>query len=364
MSLLKISRAPPTSQIWWGNPVSCLSVTVRWDRLRYLAVLASVALAAAVALGGCSQAAAPATAAAGSEPTLTLAQAQAAYRSYVTASTAAAAQGNATQGLAIVADAQWSIVHAQYTALSTSGTSVAQYNYGTPVFYVPALSGYPQWFVVDVPVGTKGGPAINTLMVFVRSGEGEPWTLDGSAALNQPLPALARDSAGYAIKASTSDQNLLLQPNIVGPTQASVVDQGPAAPATAVIDSGPQTTALYAQQAALGNTATSQGLSYQWLLEGAAFAQWALRTADGGALVLYTMYLNTTTEHPGNVSGSPIPVPASFTPLLASAGEVGYHQVTANWTYEFAAIDPPQTAHGAKVNVIGGTGAPTYGHAN
>ena len=37
--------------------------------------------------------------------------------------------------------------------------------------------------------------------------------------------------------------------------------------------------------------------------------------------------------------------------------------MTANWTYEFAAIDPPQSAPGAKITVIGGTGSPTYGSA-
>jgi hypothetical protein len=299
---------------------------------------------------------------------LTLAQAQAAYSSYVAASTAAATRGDAVRGLAIVADAQWFILRAQYAAWQSSGTPVAQYRYGTPAFYVPALSGYTQWFLVAVPtrtdIGGQLGPAVNTLMVFVRSGPTEQWTLDGSAALNQPLPALARDSDGYAVNVSTTDQSLLLQPNIVGPTQAAVVDQGPTAQAAAVLASGPQTTALYAAQAAQGNAAAKQGLSYQWLLEGAAFAQWELRTADGGALVLYTMYLNTITEHPGNVSGSPIPVPVNFTPLLATPNQIGYHQVTANWTYEFAAIDPPQTAHGAKAEVIGGSGAPTYGNAH
>jgi hypothetical protein len=105
-------------------------------------------------------------------------------------------------------------------------------------------------------------------------------------------------------------------------------------------------------------------VNYQWLMEGAAFAQWRLRTADGGALVMYTMYLNTIAEHPGNAFGAPIPVPANFVPILSTPKQVGYHQVDANWTYEFAAIDPPQSASGAKVNVIGGTGAPTYGHAS
>ena len=83
-----------------------------------------------------------------------------------------------------------------------------------------------------------------------------------------------------------------------------------------------------------------RGLQYQWLLQGAPFAQFELRLADGGALVLYGMYLNTTNQHANLVAGSPIPVPPAFTPLLAAPTEVGYHAVYANWTYEFAAIDP------------------------
>jgi hypothetical protein len=353
----------------WENTVSCLSVTFLRGRtgarrtLRHLGVLWPAALAVATVLGGCS---APAAApAAGSEHGLTLAQARAAYGAYVTASTAAAKEGDAARGLAIVADAQWAVLHAQYTALSISGTPVARYSYGTPTFYVPALSGYPQWFMAAVPVSTvtggQPGAAVNTLMVFVRPARNAPWTLDGSAALDQPLPAIARDRDGYAISVGTTDASLLLQPNIVGPAQAAVVDEGPAAPAAAVMGGGPQTTELYAQQAALGNAATTRGLSYQWLLEGAAFAQWELRTADGGALVLYTMYLNTTTEHPGNVAGSPISVPPAFGPLITTSARAGRHGMTANWTYEFAAIDPPQTARGAKVEVIAGSGAPTYG---
>ena len=79
--------------------------------------------------------------------------------------------------------------------------------------------------------------------------------------------------------------------------------------------------------------------------------------------MLYGMYLNTTNEHANLVAGSPIPVPPAFTPLLAAPTEVGYHAVYANWTYEFAAIDPPATAHNAKLQVIAAQGAPSYGHA-
>ena len=49
---------------------------------------------------------------------------------------------------------QWSMLHAEYTALTTTGTPVTQYSYGKPVFYVPALADFPFWFMVEVPVRT------------------------------------------------------------------------------------------------------------------------------------------------------------------------------------------------------------------
>jgi hypothetical protein len=353
------------------NTVSCLTVKLRWGRagarsgLRYLGVLGSAALAAVV-LGGCSSSA-PSTTASGSEHALTLVTARAVYDNYVKNSAAAAKQGNETLGLEWAGDAQWAILHSQYTALGKVGTPVTQYSYGTPTFYVPALEGYPKWFVVAVPVRTdtdgRLGPAVTTLMAFQRFIPSRQWTLDGTTVLDQPLPAIALDRDGYATALSNTDPSLLLPPYVVGPAQAAVVDQGPAAASAKIMAAGPQTTALYAAQAAQGNAATARGLYYQWLLEGASFAQYELRTTDGAALVLYAMYLNTTTEHPGNLSGSAITVPDNFLSILPTgAPEAGVHGVTANWTFEFAAVDPPQTAHGAKAAVIGGSGAPTYGH--
>ena len=189
------------------------------------------------------------------------------------------------------------------------------------------------------------------------------WTLSGSAVLDRPLPAIARDRDGYAINVAPTDSSLLLRPDVVGATQAAVVDDGPASPAAAVVGDGPQTTGLYAAQAAQRAAAEARVLQYQWLLQGAPFRQFGLRLADGGALVLYGMYLNTTTEHPNLVAGSPIQVPAAFSPLLAAPTEIGYHAVFANWTYQFAAIDPPSTTPNAKLQVIAAQGGPSYGHA-
>jgi hypothetical protein len=320
----------------------------------------------ALAASGCSGASAPANPESSAYHGLTIAAAQSAYQAYVSQSHTAAAQGNKAKSLAIVGDAQWSIVNEQFRVLTAAGTPVPTYRYGQPVFYVPALTTWSEWFMVAVErtaeTGAEAGTTANTLLLFEKRGPDQPWTVDGSVVLNQPLPAIARDQAGYATALSTADSHLLLPPDVVGASQAAVVDNGGAAPSTAVVADGPLTSGWYQAQAAQGRSDAARDTHYQWLLEGTDFALFSLQTADGGALVMYGMYLNTTTEHPGLAAGAPIPVPAEFTPLTGPA-QVGYHAVYANWTYEFAAVDPPSAAHGAKLQVIASAGGPTYGHA-
>jgi len=319
-----------------------------------------------LAVQGCAPVT-PADAATHASHSVSLTAAEAVYNSYLVTSDAAAAAGNQTKALSIVTAAQWAQVKGQYTALASAGTPVPRYRYGQPTFYVPALADYPHWFMVAVPRRTESGgrlsPAASTLMVFTRAKTTLPWTLSGTAVLGQPLPAIARDTDGYATDVATTDPSVLLRPDVVGATQAAVVDDGPASPAVAVVGDGPQTTGLYAAQNAQAATQRAGGLQYQWLLQGAPFPQFELRLADGGALVLYGMYLNTTNQHPNLVAGAPIPAPPAVTALFALPNEIGYHAVYANWSYEFAAIDPPATAHDAKLQVIAAQGGLYYTHA-
>jgi hypothetical protein len=326
------------------------------------AVLAAVTLLSAQ---GCAPDA-PADAATQASHSVSLAAARKTYETYVKASDAAAAQGDQTQGLSLVTSAQWAQVKSQYLALASVGTPVPRYTYGTPVFYVPALPGFPQWFVVAVPRSTvsggQPGPAVNTLMLFALDKKTVTWTLSGTAVLSGALPKIALDG-GFATPVSTVDQSLLLRPDVAGATQAAVVDDGPSSPAAPAVAAGPQTTGLYAAQAAQTKAQQRKGLQYRWLLEGAPFPQVGLRLADGGALIFYGMYLNTTTEHPNLVAGSPIPVPDAVAPILTTPGQVGYHAVFGNWAYQFAAIDPVATARNAKLQIIGWQSGPSYGHA-
>jgi hypothetical protein len=299
---------------------------------------------------------------------VTFADARAAYQTYLNVSRVAAATGDEASALTVVTSAQWVQTRSQYNALVSAGTPVPRYRYGTPTFYVPGLSGFPQWFVVTANRTTvtsgKPGATDSTLMLFAREKPTEDWTLSGTAVLSRLLPAIARDADGYAVPMSTRDSSLLLRPDVAGATQAAVVDDGPSSPATGVIAAGPLTTGLHAAQAARAAAEQRRGLQYQWLLQGAPFPQVGLRLAgSGGALIMYGMYLNTSNEHPHLVAGSPIGVPAEFKPMLAEPTEIGYHAVLATWAYQFAAIDPPATARNGKLEVIGSQRGPSFGHA-
>ena len=275
---------------------------------------AALAVVTLLSVQGC----APAPAADADTPashSVTVADARTAYQAYLQFSASAAARGDTALALSVVSSAQWDQTKSQYLAWALAGTPVPRYRYGTPVFYVPGLSGFPQWFVVAVNrttvTGGKPGATNRTLLLFAREEEDRGLDAGRHGRARPAAAGLARDADGYAVAVSTTDPSLLLRPDVVGATHAAVVDEGPTSPAAAVVAAGPQTTGLHAAQAARAAAEQARGLQYEWLLQGATWPQVGLRLAGGGALVLYGMYLNTTNQHPNLVRGAAIPVPAA-----------------------------------------------------
>lgn len=329
-----------------------------------MAALAALAAATLLSVQGCDPGT-PAQAAAPGHVAITQAQAQAVYQSYLQVSDGAAAAGAITAGLSQLTSAAWEISHAEYISMENTGVPVPRYVYGTPQFFIPRLDGYPHWFVVAVPRhAADGGSTATALMAFTQLSAHAKWTLNGEAdlAAGQPAPAIARDSEGYATSVAPGDQSVLVQPNAVGATQAAVVDEGPGSPAAALINAGPRTTGWYGQLAAQATSASAQQLDFTWQMQGSSYPVYALRSADGGAVVLYGMLLNTTTQHPNHQLGSAIPVPGSPQSLLPT-GEIAYHAYFVNETWEFALIDPPASARDGKLSIIAASGGPTYVHA-
>lgn len=263
---------------------------------------------------------------------------------------------------------------------------------GAPAFYLPRSAGYPQWFIADVnitynvpalpPGGGQwvGAPAgiqwenVDGYTVFLctKASATSPWQLSSVSKLapGMSLPALAVDGTGHVPTVSPSQTALLSQPDVTGPLQAAVVDDGAASPASAVVAGGPLTTGIYDNEKTglLGLTAP-RGDILQWELEGSNYRQFALRTASGGALVFYAMYLNTTVQTPASLNqsrplnpGREISVSQLLAPLLPPGQSAPRVKLEGQQLLSFAAVDPP--ANGGKIQVIAVGGDWSYASAS
>jgi len=319
-------------------------------------------------------------------PALTAGRAQSAFASYVAASPLAARTGNRTLALSVLSGVAADTTGAQFKIAQAAGIRppYTQYRYGTPTFYRPTASpaGNPQYFVVSVertlvsgtsPVNASGqdvaaGVALpssgRVLMLFQQSGSGHPWQLASASQLapGESVPALATDGRGSvpAEHFTAASSATLVRPALAPPLQATVVDDGPASAAAQFVASGPLTTGLYQEAATSARGITPPpGDVYHWLLEGSSEGRLALRTADGGVLVLYAMYLNNTVETESALNqqipvlpGPTITVPDYLKPLLPPARWAPRTRLQAQDILSFAAIDPPATGKSAKIQVI------------
>jgi hypothetical protein len=369
------------------QPVSSQSVAygMRWTRL--LSGVALVMTAALTAQGCTSTPASMSGNPQGSHaaPAVTLAEARQAFASYLAAVTTDAyfLDEKSLAGTAGVARSMYStrlrVLH--YYHVQPRPFSV---RFSKPVYYLPESIGYPRWFVADVTItstGPKASPATAAegapvpwigigsgssrhLVLFEKATATAPWQLasDSRLAPGMSPPALAKGGNDSVPIVPLSDSALLGRPDVTGPLQAAVVDDGPASPAAKVVASGPLTTGLYKtmRTTLLGLSAPPGDVS-QWELEGSHYAKFALRTADGGALVFYAMYLNTTVEVPAVLNnaepvkpGPAITIPPYVVPLLSPSKTPPRAHLEAQQLFSFAALDPPPGAGKIQVIAIGG----------
>jgi hypothetical protein len=385
-----------------GAGVFCASVAPsKSRRAPRTAALGLAAAAAAFLAAGCSAGSAHSgTSVAGvggsSAPALSAAAARRVFDTYVAAEARAASPASAAALLALVTGTERAVLHAAlglhsvsvpggsssgaYSSSLTVEPGLARYTYRSPAFYLPEAGGYPRFFVVSVTrslQGTTGaasqatevgdarvpadGPA---LMLFSQAGSRARWLLASVSQLPEgsTVPALATDQSGYIPTLPLSDPALLAQPDDAGALQAAVVDDGQRSAAVKVVAGGPLTTGMY--QGAAGHadgTATPRGDVYQWELEGVNDPEFALRTADGGALVCYAMTLNVTVAVPGVINkaspvppGPAIPVPLALRMLLPRNEPAPRTELQSQQTLSFAAIDPPRGTARLQVIAIGG----------
>jgi hypothetical protein len=361
---------------------------------------AMLAVTVALTVSGCMRGAVNTSvpsASAGSAPAVTEAQARQAFDRYVAASSQASWPDRASAS-SILTGVERAVVGASrgsrasiasiaaragsdpsgssaYSSSLTIDLAGVKYAYGSPAFFIPEQAGYPKFFAAyttrtvkgTFPAGSMsvwvGGVKVPAdgpvLMLFSQESAGAPWKLGSTSRLpaGVRMPVLATDARGAVPQVALSAPGLLVSPRDAGALQAAVVDDGPASAASRVVAAGPLTTGLYAGARSDMGLAVPLGDVYQWTLEGSTFPAFALRTADGGALVFYSMTLNTTVAVPDVINkadpirpGRPIQVPLTLLPLLPPGTSPPREELQSQETLSFAAVDPP--AGGAKLAVV------------
>jgi hypothetical protein len=328
---------------------------------------AVTALGLLLAAQGCAHTATPAAATIEPSDRITVAAARQVFESYVTTSDVAEASSDELLALSLVTDGQLPLVAAAYRSAVYYGVPQPRYQYGQPSIYVPRPTTFPLWFAVVAPRHPlRGGPPSTAVMVFSRLSASASWQLSISTVLGAgvPPPSVALDSGGYATALSADDQSLLATPQTVGALQASVADDGRPSPASKVVAAGPQTTGMHERILTTGRQSTALGYFYQAEVQGTGFPQFVLRTTDGGALMLYSMALNTVISRqapplPKGVTVSPIQLPDGYAALLPPDTPKIRHMFTATETQQYSVLVPPIRAGDRKITVIGFSGGPT-----
>jgi len=69
---------------------------------------------------------------------------------------------------------------------------IKAFEYTEPVFSIPRLTAYPQWFLADAAMT---GAKKRCVLVFSREAAGQPWKVVSQATLTDSVPALVRTRA-------------------------------------------------------------------------------------------------------------------------------------------------------------------------
>jgi hypothetical protein len=221
----------------------------------------------------------------------------------------------------------------------------------TERFYVPRVTAYPRWFAEVGTTRSHGAPG-GDAFVMVQSQPAGPWrvadTFSWAGQAPAQLAAIAVDAGGYATAVPPGDTSVVTPPGQLPAQYARVV--GGAGSASRLYAPGDPTTAWTAVQHQIVRGAPAEG----WQVGGFGYAvpagsEYALRTADGGAVVFFAFSQRSTWQVRSaspRFSGGAIPFDGRLPITYAlDAGLSGPHprigtRITSTYVFEPLALDP------------------------
>ncbi|MEW9527211.1 hypothetical protein [Microbispora sp. NPDC049125] len=299
----------------------------------------------------------------GSEPpAVTPAEARQAFHAFLaTADVLASAQAD-QWALSLTRDGQRPISIAEIHA--RGGKPPPRYTWDSQKVWVPRQrSGKAaQWFAATAQRRSPSGQVRTAVMTFVRTDPRGLWQLGFESLLSpgQKPPDVALDADGYALSLDSRDSTVAISPSLFGPLHATTAEDSKSY-ASSLIAPGPLTTDIADEiDKDKEELEHNKCLAYDSIFAFASnFPVFALRTDDGGGLVLYTLIRTTTwsTQNgPKCSQGQPVPIPAAARWLLHKTTLLFRRQIIE--TQQYVGAVPPK-ASTAPAQVIGYDGTIT-----
>ncbi|MEU4831950.1 hypothetical protein [Streptosporangium sp. NPDC023615] len=173
--------------------------------------------------------------------------------------------------------------------------TLPRYTWGTPRLLVPREQGGPAWFAALVERTDASGEARTAVLTLTRP-EGDDWRLSSTSLLDAgtPAPEVARDAEGYATALDQQDATIVISPRLMAPLHATSAEEGARGFAAGLIEEGPHTTGFADEITRLREEEKDRCLGYDSIFAASGYPVHALRTADGGALIAYSLIRTTT----------------------------------------------------------------------
>ncbi|WP_062212025.1 hypothetical protein [Streptomyces sp. NBRC 109706] len=161
------------------------------------------------------------------------------------------------------------------------------FEYANPRYHIPQQSGWPKFFIVDTEIVDSG---IHWLLTFTRHSVDEPWNVRYVSALEpSAIPEFATDNDGYLedIQVASESTGLSVTPIELGDAYVDYLNtaNGPflgGRYTTDVVTAREEANASVASNTDYADTTTSED----------EYPTVAVRTEDGGALVLFAMRMD------------------------------------------------------------------------
>lgn len=288
-------------------------------------------------------------------PAVTPAEAARVVAADLAADDVARAAGDERLGLMLSRDGQTPITIARFRS---TDMRPPRYEYGTPTVLVPRNRNFPHWFAATVERRGEDGERALMVLVYLRVSEQANWQRSFASLVTggSGLPAVHLDAEGYATALSTRDESIAISPHLMAPVHATAAEEGTQGYAAGLIAPGPLTTDYATEIAARQSDAKENCLHYDSIFAASTYPVFALRTEDGGALIMYSLTRTTTWTAKVEPCAQRIAVPDEA--RWALGRPFARKELRVQEIQQYVSVAPPKTAR-TPARVIGFEGAVT-----